>query len=79
MGQCVWLGSDQLTRNDEVRSVLKHGTLTIGFIGLAEALVALTGKHHAESPESQELGLKIVKYMRKRIDEFVKQYDLNFS
>jgi ribonucleoside-triphosphate reductase len=79
MGQCVWLGSDQLSRNDEVRSVLKHGTLTIGFIGLAEALVALTGKHHAESPESQELGLKIVKYMRKRIDEFVKQYDLNFS
>lgn len=79
MGQCVWLGSDQLTRNDEVRSVLKHGTLTIGFIGLAEALVALTGKHHAESPESQELGLKIVKYMRKRVDEFVKQYDLNFS
>ena len=79
MGQCVWLGSDQLSRNDEVRSVLKHGTLTIGFIGLAEALVALTGKHHAESPESQELGLKIVKHMRKRIDEFVKQYDLNFS
>ena len=79
MGQCVWLGSEKLSRQDEVREVLKHGTLTIGFIGLAEALVALTGKHHAESPESQELGLKIVKFMRKRVDDFVKEYNLNFS
>ena len=79
MGQGVWLGSEKLSRQDEVREVLKHGTLTIGFIGLAEALVALTGKHHAESPEAQELGLRIVKYMRKRVDDFVKEYDLNFS
>ena len=64
MGQGVWIDSDQLDWNEEVREVIKHGTLSIGFIGLAETPVALTGKHHGESEESQQLGLKIVKHMR---------------
>lgn len=79
MGQGVWLGSKSLKREDEVREVLKHGTLTIGFIGLAEALVALIGKHHAEDAEAQELGLKIISHMKERIDGYAKKYDLNFS
>ena len=62
-----------------MREVLKHGTLTLGFIGLAEALKALTGKHHGESKEAQNLGLDIVGYMRRRMDEATKQYGLNFS
>ena len=62
------LGSDKLSYDDEVREVIKHGTLSIGFIGLAETLVALIGKHHGESSEAQQLGLEIVNHMRKRID-----------
>ena len=59
--------------------VLKHGTLSMGFIGLAETLKALTGKHHGESPESQKLGLEIVSYMRKRMDGESKKTGLNFT
>ena len=79
MGQGVWLGSENLGPDDEVREVLKHGTLTLGFIGLAECLKALIGKHHGESPEAQNLGLEIVGFMRKRMDEATKKYGLNFS
>ncbi len=79
MGQGVWIDSDTLGPNDEVREVLKHGTLTMGFIGLAETLKALIGVHHGESREAQNLGLEIVGYMRRRMDEAAKQYGLNFS
>lgn len=79
MGQGVWLDSNKLEWNDEVREVLKHGTLSIGFIGLAECLKALTGKHHGESPKSQSLGLEIVGLMRKRMDEATQKYKLNFT
>ena len=79
MGQGVWIDSEKLKPNDEVGEVLKHGSLTIGFIGLAECLVALIGKHHGESKEAQELGLKIISYMRKRMDEASKKTGLNFA
>ena len=79
MGQGIWIDSDKLGPDDEVREVLKHGTLTLGFIGLAECLKALIGAHHGESREAQNLGLEIVGYMRKRMDEASKQYGLNFS
>ena len=79
MGQHVWLDSEKLNPNDEVREVLKHGTLTLGFIGLAECLKALIGVHHGESEEAQELGLKIVGYMRQRMDEASERTGLNFS
>jgi len=79
MGQGVWIDSDKLGWDDEVREVLKHGTLTAGFIGLAECLKALTGKHHGESEEAQELGLEIVRHMRKRMDEASRKYGMNFT
>ena len=79
MGQGVWIDSDKLGIDDEVREVLKHGTLTLGFIGLAEALKALTGKHHGESQESQKLGLEIIRHMRNKMDEATQKYNLNFS
>lgn len=79
MGQGVWLDSEKLKWDDEVREVLKHGTLSVGFIGLAETLVALTGKHHGESEESQKLGLEIISHMRKRMDEESARTGLNFS
>lgn len=79
MGQGVWIDSEKLGVNDNVREVLKHGTLTLGFIGLAECLKALTGCHHGESSQSQNLGLEIVGYMRRRMDEATKKYGLNFS
>lgn len=79
MGQGVWMDSDKLGWEDEVREVLKHGTLTIGFIGLAECLKALIGKHHGESAEAQTLGLKIVERMRSYMDEMSDKYKLNFS
>ena len=79
MGQGIWLDSDKLDVEDEIREVLKHGTLSVGFIGLAECLIALTGQHHGESEEAQELGLKIVQHMRKRMDEAAEKYRLNFS
>ena len=79
MGQGVWLDSEKLGWEDEVREVLKHGTLSVGFIGLAETLKALTGKHHGESPESQKLGLAIIGHMRKRMDEACEKTGMNFS
>lgn len=79
MGQGVWIDSEKLGVNDTVREVLKHGTLTLGFIGLAECLKALTGYHHGESQQSQNLGLEIVGYMRRRMDEATQKYGLNFS
>ena len=79
MGQGIWLDSDKLGEEDEVREVLKHGTLSMGFIGLAECLKALTGYHHGESEESQKLGLKIIGHMRKRMDEASQKYNMNFT
>lgn len=79
MGQGIWIDSNRLGVDEEVREVLKHGTLSVGFIGLAEALKALTGKHHGESEDAQKLGLEIVGYMRKRMDDFSREYGLNFS
>ena len=79
MGQGIWQGSDELSPEDTLQDVIKQGTLTVGFIGLAECLIALTGQHHGESEESQELGLKIVSHMRKRMDEATEKYKLNFS
>jgi ribonucleoside-triphosphate reductase len=77
--QCLWIGADKLKPMDTIESVINQGTLGIGFIGLAEALVALTGKHHGESEESQALGLKIVTYMRDRVNEFCDRYHHNYS
>lgn len=79
MGQGVWLDSDKLSMGDEVREVLKHGTMSMGFIGLAECLKALTGYHHGESEDSQKLGLKIISHMRKRMDDASKKYKMNFT
>jgi len=79
MGQGIWLDSNTLDRNEEIERVLRHGTLSIGFIGLAETLVALTGKHHGESEASQELGLQIVSHMRKRCDERAREEELNYT
>ena len=75
----LWNGSEKLAPNDKVEEVLKQGTLGIGFIGLAEALVVLTGKHHGESEKSQELGLEIVRNMKEEVDGFADKYDLNYS
>ena len=79
MGQGIWLDSDRLKPNDKVKRVLKHGTLSVGFIGLAECLKALIGEHHGESKKAQELGLKIIGFMRDKADEYAKEYGLNFS
>ncbi len=79
MGQGIWIDSEKLSVNDKVGEVLKHGTLSMGFIGLAECLVALTGKHHGEDENSRKLGLEIVEHMRKRMDEESKRRGLNFS
>ncbi len=75
----LWICADKLSSNDRVESVINQGTLGIGFIGLAECLVALIGKHHGESEEAQELGLKIVTYMRDRVNEFSERYHHNYS
>ncbi len=79
MGQGVWIDSEKLQPTDEVREVLKHGTLTVGFIGLAETLKSLIGYHHGENEKAQILGLQIVAHMRKRMDEASQKYHLNFS
>lgn len=79
MGQGIWLDSDKLGPEDEIREVLKHGTLSMGFIGLAECLKAITGKHHGEDPEIQALGLKIIGHMRKRMDEASVKYKMNYT
>ncbi len=79
MGQGVWIDSENLKRDDYQREVLKHGTLTTGFIGLAEALVALIGKHHGESEEAQRLGLEIIGHMRSYCDRVSQQEGMNFT
>ena len=79
MGEGIWMDSDKLGPDDEIGEILKHGTLTMGFIGLAECLKALTGTHHGESKGSQNLGLEIVAHMRQRMDEASKKYGMNFS
>jgi len=75
----LWTGGDNLSPNDRIEPVINQGTLGIGFIGLAECLVALTGKHHGESEKSQTLGIKIVSYMRSKANEFSERYEHNFS
>lgn len=79
MGQGIWIDSENLNINDQVGEVLKNGTLSVGFIGLAETLVALTGKHHGESAESRKLGLEIITHMRKYLDEESEKTGLNFT
>ncbi|MCR1960056.1 anaerobic ribonucleoside-triphosphate reductase [Thomasclavelia cocleata] len=79
MGQGIWLDSDNLKPDDEVREVLKHGTLTVGFIGLAETLKALIGVHHGESENAQILGLQIIEHMSKAMEMASEKYQLNFS
>ena len=79
MGQGVWIDSEKLDWNDEVREVLKHGTLSVGFIGLAECLKALIGEHHGESEKAQNLGLEIISHMRELCDEATKKYGMNIT
>lgn len=79
MGQGIWLDSEKLDIDEPIEEVLKHGTLTLGFIGLAETLVALTGEHHGQSEAAQKLGLEIVSHMRQRCDEKSAKTGLNFS
>ena len=79
MGQGIWIDSEKLSPDDTVGEVLKHGTLSVGFIGLAEALKALIGAHHGESEEARELGLEIISTMRHRLDEESQRTGLNFS
>ena len=79
LGSHVWLNSEKLEAGSKIRTVLKHGTLSIGFIGLAETLKALIGEHHGESDKAQKLGLEIIKHMREKCDEYTKEYNLNFT
>jgi ribonucleoside-triphosphate reductase len=76
---CLWNGASELKPNDTIAPVINQGTLGIGFIGLAECLIALTGKHHGESDASQRLGLKIISFMKKKADEFSDRYQHNYS
>ncbi len=75
----LWQDSDKLKPNDSVEAVLKHGTLGIGFIGLAECLTVLTGKHHGESDEAQKLGIEIINFMHDECEHYAERYDLNYS
>ena len=75
----LWLGSEKLDENDSIESVINQGTLSIGFIGLAECLIALVGKHHGESEEAQELGLRIISHMAEKINGFAETYQHNFT
>lgn len=79
MEQGIWIGSDKLKDTDEIREVVKQGTLSIGFVGLAETLICLTGKHHGESEESDKLGYEIVSYIRNYCDKKTKETHLNFT
>ena len=79
MGQGNWLDSEKLRPNDKLKKVLRHGTLSVGFIGLAECLKALIGEHHGESAKAQKLGLEIIGHIREKMDEYCEQYKLNFS
>ena len=79
LGAGVWINSEKLENNSKLRTVLKHGTLSIGFIGLTETLKALIGEHHGESEKAQKLGEEIIKHMRDKCDEYTKEYNLNFT
>lgn len=79
MGQGVWIDSDKLKEDDTVGEILKHGTLSVGFIGLAECLKALMGVHHGESTEAQAMGLEIIGFMRKKLDEESKKTGFNYT
>lgn len=79
MGQGVWIDSEKLSEDDKVGEILKHGTLSVGFIGLAECLVALLGVHHGESEDAQKLGIEIISHMRERVDKKCEETGLNFS
>jgi len=79
LGSHVWLNSEKLESNSKLRTVLKHGTLSIGFIGLAETLKSLIGEHHGESDKAQKLGIEIVKHIREKCDEYTEEYNLNFT
>ena len=79
LGAHVWLDSEKLEPGQKIRKILKHGTLSIGFIGLAECLKALIGEHHGESEKAQKLGLEIVKHMRDKCDEYSREMKLNFT
>lgn len=79
MGQGVWMDSEKLSPNDTLENVLKHGTLSVGFIGLAETLTALTGFHHGENELSRALGIEIISHMRNKMDEETLKRNLNFS
>ena len=79
MGQGVWLDSEKYKPTDTIKEVLKHASYSIGFCGLAECLVALIGKHHGESEEAQKLGLKIVKHLREKCDDYTDKYRMNWS
>ena len=79
MGQSLYLDSDKLEQYDQIESVIKHGTLSVGFIGLAETLVSLTGNHHGSSADAQSLGEEIVSFMRNKMDKAVEKYGLNYS
>lgn len=79
MGQGNWMDSERLKPNDKLRKVLRHGTLSVGFIGLAECLTALIGEHHGESAKAQKLGLEIIGHIREKLDEYSQAYKLNFT
>lgn len=79
MGEGVWLDSEKLGPDDEIAPVLKHASISIGFCGLAECLVALTGHHHGEDDNAQQLGLEIVGHLRKRTDEYTETEHMNWS
>ena len=78
MGQNIWIDSEKLKEDDKVKKALKQGSMKISFIGLNECLIALSGKNHGESKKSQDIGIKIVSFMREKTDEFSKKYNLNF-
>jgi ribonucleoside-triphosphate reductase len=79
MGQKLYLDSEGLSANDTIEKAIRHGSLSVGFIGLAECLTALMGKHHGESAEAQALGIAIVSHMKRRCDEATKKHKLNFT
>jgi ribonucleoside-triphosphate reductase len=79
MGQRLYVESDGLKNEDPIEQAIKNGTLAIGFIGLAECLTAMTGKHHGESPDSQALGISVISHMRRKCDEASQKYKLNFT
>ena len=79
MGQHLYMGSEGLGLCDPIEEAIKHGTLSLGFIGLAETLVCLTGKHHGEADDSQAIGISIVQFMRQLVDKAVEQFNLNYT